>query len=462
MAVHTIKKGLDLPIQGAPEDTLADAPPVKRVAVMAEDFVGMKPKMHCRVGDNLRRGQLLFEDRKSDGVRHTAPGAGRVVAINRGDFRALQSIVIELSESEAQGKPTSEDFQQFSSYTGKKADELNREEVVSLLAESGLWTALRTRPFGRVPSPKDQAPAAIFVTASDSQPLAPSIDRMLEGQQEDFERGLKIIAKLSEGPTFLCKKAGSNVSAGSASAVKVEEFKGPHPAGNVGLHIHTLMPVDRNRCVWHLGCQDVIAVGKLFSDGKLDCRRVVALSGPQFGRPRHLVTRIGAELEPLVKEELKSGENRVISGSVLSGRRSQGEVHGFLGRYHQQISALAEGRERELLGWVKPGAKRFSISNAYTSALGRGSKKFFPFTTNKMGSPRAMVPIGMYEQVFPFDILPTFLLRALLSKDTSRAEALGVLELDAEDMDLCTFVCPGKQNYATALRENLEQIRSEG
>lgn len=462
MAVHTIKKGLDLPIQGAPDDTITDAPSVQRVAVMADDFVGMKPKMHCRVGDQVRRGQLLFEDRKCEGVRHTAPGAGTIVAINRGEFRALQSVVIELTASEQSGSPTPDDFQQFQSFSGNSVDSLAREDVVALLAESGLWTALRTRPFGRVPSPQDPAPAALFVTASDTNPLSANIDRVLEGQSESFERGLKVLAKLSEGKTYLCKMAGSSVSPGSASGVTVEEFRGPHPAGNVGLHVHTLLPVDRNRTVWHIGCQDVVAVGELFSHGKLDVKRIVALCGPQVGRPRHLRTRVGSELGPLVEGELKDGENRVISGSVLSGRTSQGEIHGFLGRYDQQVSVLREGRERELLGWVKPGANRFSISNAFLSALGRGSKASFPFTTNQMGSRRAMVPIGMYEQVFPFDIMPTFLLRALLSGDTARAETLGVLELEPEDLDLCTFVCPGKQDYSTALRENLEQIRSEG
>lgn len=460
MAVHTIKKGLDLPIIGAPKQSISDAPAVHRVAVMADDYVGMKPKMAVRVGDTVKRGQLLFEDRKCEGVRYTALGAGKIAAVNRGDFRALQSVVIELSPDEVANDPQSDSFQRFESFKGKTIEALERQEVVNLLVESGLWTALRARPFGRVPSPNDAAPEALFVTASDSEPLAPSIDVILEGRESDFELGLTVLSKLTEGKTYLCKMAGSKISA-SVSGVQVEEFKGPHPAGRVGYHIHTLTPVHRGRTVWHIGAQDVLAVAELFRSGKLDLRRVVALSGPQVNEPRLLRTRLGASIDEVIAGELKKGENRIVSGSVLSGRVSAGEIHGYLGRYHQQIAVLREGREREFLGWLTPGQERFSVSNAYLSALSRGTRKF-AFTANQMGSKRHMVPIGMYEQVFPFDMMPTFLLRALLSKDTVRAEELGVLELDVEDMDLCTFVCPGKQNYCTALRENLEQIRSEG
>ena len=460
MAVHTIKKGLDLPINGAPKQSFGDAPKVTRVAVVAADYPGMKPRMHVKVGDEVKRGQLLFEDRKSEGVKFTAPGAGKVAAINRGSYRALQSVVIELSASERDGKPAPDEFQSFESYSEGSIDDLSREQVVALLQESGMWTALRARPFGRVPPPGSEAPHSLFVTVADTNPLAPAVDKVLKGREDDFKAGLAVLAKLTEGKVFVCKGAGIKVPSGKLASVQEEEFQGPHPAGTVGLHIHTLDPVSRLKTVWHVGYQDVILVGRLFQTGKLDVERVVSLGGPTVDAGQLYVTRLGACIDEIVEGKLAAVENRVISGSVLSGRTAMGEIHGFLGRYHLQISALREGRERELLGWLMPGTELYSTSGAYVSALTPG--KTFDFTTALNGSHRHMVPIGMYERVFPFDILPTFLLRAILVKDLSRAEELGVLELDEEDVALCTFVCPGKQDYGPVLRDNLEQIWKEG
>ena len=460
MAVHTIKKGLDLPINGAPEQKLTAAPKVTRVAIVAADYPGMKPRMHVKVGDTVKRGQLLFEDRKSEGVKFTAPGAGKVSAINRGEYRALQSVVVELSERERDGNPAPDEFQTFASYTGDAPAKLSREQVVALLQESGMWTALRARPFGRVPQPASEAPHSLFVTVADTNPHAPAVDKVLAGREDDFKAGLVALAKLTEGKVYVCKGAAIKVPSGKVTNVQEEEFQGPHPSGTVGFHIHTLDPVSRLKTVWHIGYQDVILAGRLFSTGKLDVERVVSLAGPTISEPRLYTTRLGASIDEIVEGKLAQVENRVISGSVLSGRSSAGEIHGYLGRYHLQISALREGRERELLGWLKPGADMYSTSGAYVSALMPG--KTFDFTTALNGSHRHMVPLGMYERVFPFDILPTFLLRAILVKDLSRAEELGVLELEEEDVALCTFVCPGKQDYGPILRDNLEQIWKEG
>ncbi len=463
MAVHTINKGLDLPITGAPEQKIVDAAKVTRVAVVAADYPGMKPRMQVKAGDAVKRGDPLFDDRKTEGVTFTAPGAGKVVAVNRGEFRALQSVVIELSASEREGKPAPDDYRSFASYTAKMADEpgkLERAAVVALLQESGLWASLRARPHGRVPAPKAAPPHSIFVTAMDSNPLAASVDVVMVGREKDFERGLAVVGRLTAGKVHLCKAPGGKVPTPKLGNLDVEEFAGPHPAGTVGLHIHTVDPVDRNKIVWHLGYQDVIAIGRLFATGKLDVERVVSLAGPTVEKPRLLKTRMGACLDELVVGELQAVENRVVSGSVLSGRTAMGEQLGYLGRYHLQVSALREGREREFLGWLKPGADMFSTSGAYVSSLMPGKK--FDFTTANNGSHRYMVPIGMFERVFPFDILPTFLLRALVIKDLTRAEELGVLELDEEDVALCTFVCPGKQDYGTILRENLDTIWKEG
>jgi Na+-transporting NADH:ubiquinone oxidoreductase subunit A len=456
MSLHTIKKGLDLPLAGAPEQKVRDAVQPRRVALVAADYVGMKPTMFVQEGDAVRRGQLLFEDKKTPRVRYTAPAGGTVVAVNRGDRRALLSVVIELDEAERAG---GREGVKFESFSGRPVADLSREQVVDLLIESGLWTSIRQRPFSRVANP-EETPAALFVTALDTNPHAPSPQVALQGREGDFERGLQAVAKLTEGPVYVCKASGSSLRVPSGAKFSTEEFAGPHPAGLPGVHIHFLMPVNRKRTVWHLNYQDVAAIGKLFETGLLDVTRVIALAGPSVTNPRLLRTRIGASTEDLVAGEIEDGEQRVISGSVFSGRKAEGDIDGFLGRYHLQISVLREGRNRELIGWLLPGPNKFSTINAYIGKLIPGQR--FRMTTNTNGSHRAMVPTGMHERIMPMDILPTFLLRALLMQDVERAEELGVLELDEEDLALCTFVDVGKNEYGPLLRQMLTTIEKEG
>ncbi|MCC6697272.1 MAG: Na(+)-translocating NADH-quinone reductase subunit A [Candidatus Hydrogenedentes bacterium] len=459
MAVHTIKKGLNLPISGEPVQEIDRVRQPRHVALLADDYVGMKPTMAVAAGDAVKRGQRLFEDKKNPGVLYTAPAAGTVAAVNRGAKRAFQSIVIELNEAEAQGKVTGADVVRFENYTGNDPAGLSRDQIQALLLESGLWTAFRTRPFSKVPAP-GTVPHSIFVTAIDTNPLAPSVERVIAGREEDFQRGLICVAKMTEGKTYLCKARGAAVPANPNTGIAIEEFEGAHPAGTVGVHIHRLDPVHREKTVWHIGFQDVIAIGHLFKTGGLDVERVISLAGPIVKKPRLISTRLGASIDDLVGGELKDGESRVISGSVLSGRVARGEVFGYLGRYHQQVSVVREGREREFLGWMAPGSEKFSIINLFVSCLSRGKR--FAFDTSTNGSKRAMVPIGMYEKVMPMDILPTHLLRALIVGDLERAEQLGCLELDEEDLALCTFVCPGKYEYGPILRQNLDVIDREG
>ena len=463
MGLHTAKKGLDLPITGTPNQSIEDAPSSTLVAIVAADFHGMKPRMMAQVGDPVKRGQTLFEDRKNPGVFFTSPGAGTLKAINRGAKRALQSVVIELNANERSGNLSEDDHATFASYAdvqGKEPGSLSRDAVKALLVESGLWTALRARPYGRVASPEAQ-PSAIFITATDTDPLSADVDTVMAGDEANFERGLQLVSHLTEGTTYLCKGAGSSVQAGAASgSVQVEEFGGKHPAGTVGYHIHTLHPVKRGMLVWHVGYQAVIAIGKLFATGKLPVERVISLAGPAVQSPRLLKTRAGASLDELVKGQLNEGESRVISGSVLSGRSASGELHGYLGNFTNQVSVLNEGREREFLGWLAPGTNKFSTIPTFVSKLFGG--KAFDLTTTTNGSHRAMVPIGMYERVMPLDIMPTFLLRAIEVGDVERAEQLGVLELEEEDLALCTFVCPCKNNWGSLLRKTLTQMEKEG
>ncbi|MFV2071302.1 MAG: Na(+)-translocating NADH-quinone reductase subunit A [Thermoanaerobaculales bacterium] len=460
MATNVIKKGLDLPISGGPVQRIEPGATVSRIAILARDYPFMKPRMHVQAGEAVKRGQVLFEDRKTEGVRYTSPGAGTVVAIHRGERRALRSVVVELTPPEAKGQPADADHQEFSSFSGRDVRDLDGPAVRDLLVESGLWTAIRRRPFSIVPAPTE-ACHSIFVTAIDTNPNGADPSVVLEGKQEDLQRGLWALSMLTEGPVFVCRTENAPISdLGDAPRLQVEEFRGPHPAGLAGTHIHLLDPVDREKSVWYVGCQDVVAIGRLVTTGKLDVERVVALGGPVVKNPRLLATRLGASIDALVDRELTEGEVRVISGSVLYGHRAMGEVEGYLGRYATQISCLAEDSRREFLGWMRLGFGSYSTVRAFASSFGFSRR--FDLTTSAHGGHRAMVPIGMFERVMPLDIMPTFLLRALLSGDLERAEALGCLELDEEDLALCSFVSPGKEDYAPALRRNLLEIWKEG
>jgi Na+-transporting NADH:ubiquinone oxidoreductase subunit A len=419
----------------------------------------MKPRMFVQVGDQVTRGQLLFEDRKTEGVRFTAPGAGTVTAIHRGARRALRSVVIDLSVGERRGRPEDGDYQPFESFSGRDVADLDRQAVRDLLVESGLWTAIRQRPFSKVPSPASSC-HSIFITAIDTNPLAPDPEVVLEGRGEAFQRGLWALSHLTDGAIYLCRAPNSKIEPGSAPRVQVEEFAGKHPAGLVGTHIHILDPVHREKVVWHVGYQDVAAIGELIESGRLSVDWTVALCGPVVMRPRLLKTRLGAEVEPLIDEELFFGETRVISGSVLYGHRARGAKYGYLGRYANQLTCVAEDHRRRFIGWVWPGWDIFSVTRAYLSGFRRASTNY-DLTTSSRGGHRAMVPIGLFEQVMPLDIMPTFLLRALLMDDLERAEALGCLELDEEDLGLCSFVSPGKEDYAPHLRRNLFEIWKE-
>lgn len=443
-----ITRGLDLPITNAPEQKIYDGPKVRSVALLSADYIGMKPTMAVTIGETVRRGQLLFEDKKNPGVRFTSPVAGKVTDVNRGAKRAFHSVVVE-----ADG----EDEVTFKSYVDVTS--LTREQVVANLNESGLWTAFRTRPFSRIP-PLDGTPHSLFITATDTNPLCASPEVVISERGDEFRMGVKVLSRLTEGKVFLVSCPGVTLPGEDLAGIDSVEFEGPHPAGLPGTHIHFLDPVSENKTVWHIGYQDVIAVGHLFRTGRLDSSRVISLAGPGIKNPRLVRTVVGAAASDLTENQLNTGELRVISGSVLSGR-TMTAPNDFLGRYHVQVSALREGREREFLSWQKPGFNKFSIKRVFASGFfGRDQK--YSFTTSTGGSRRAMVPIGMYEDVMPLDILPTFLLRALIVGDTEQATALGALELDEEDLALCTFVCPGKYDYGPILRDNLTTIERDG
>ncbi|MCY4330012.1 MAG: Na(+)-translocating NADH-quinone reductase subunit A [Endozoicomonadaceae bacterium] len=441
-----IKKGLNIPIQGIPDQQITTGNLIKTVALVGEDYIGMKPVMEIAKGDQVRAGEVLFRHKRTEQIQYTAPVSGKIVAINRGQKRVLQSVVIERNEEEGRT---------FTTWSFEQLAALTREEVIQQLTESGLWCALRARPFSKIPDPKT-APHSLFVTAMDTRPLAADPAVIIKAYQADFSSGLEVLKHLTAGELYLCTAPNAGFPSGPAEQVT---FSGPHPAGLPGTHIHFVDPVSVNKTVWHINYQDVIAIGKLFTTGHLWQERIISLAGPQVKNPRLIKTVPGACLNEIVAGELTEAENRVISGSVLSGRQADSKAVDFLGRYDNQVSVLEEGRERTFLHYLRLGLKRFSVMPVYLSYL---FKQKFAMTTTTNGSPRAMVPVGSYERIMPLDILPTQLLRALIVGDTEMAHQLGALELDEEDLALCTFVCPGKYEYGSVLRDNLRRIEEEG
>ena len=445
-----IRRGLDIPIAGAPEQRIDDANPVGWVALVAKDYRGVQPQLMVEVGDRVRLGQPLFTDKSNPNVLFTSPGCGEVVTIHRGERRSLQSVVVRLEGDEEET---------FASHDRAALTKLDRQQVKEALLASGLWTSFRTRPFGKIPS-AEASPHSIFVTAIDTNPLAGDPRIVIGERTQEFFDGVAIISRLTDGPVYVCQAPGPELELPKVESVIPAVFEGPHPAGLPGTHIHFLDPVGENKSAWHLNYQDVIAIGSLFTTGRLSTERVVALGGPLARRPRLLRTRFGASTQDLLKDEVEPIECRVISGSILGGRRAAGRAR-YLGPYDLQVSMLREDRSRQFLHWLSPGIHKYSAIRVFASALRPRSYRF-PLTTSQHGSPRAMIPIGNFEKVMPLDILPAPLLKALIVHDTETARALGCLELDEEDLALCSFVCCSKYEYGAFLRDALDLIEKDG
>ena len=451
----TTRKGLNVPLSGAPDPSIDDGRAVRTVALLGRDYVGLKPRMLIQEGDDVSVGDALFFDKRDPDVMYTALGTGTVIAVNRGERRALLSVVIELDEK-------GEDAPRFPDLAGGVVDTLDTSQIREVLQTSGQWTAFRSRPFSRVPL-SDSEPRSIFVTAIDTNPLAADPSTIVATREPDFEAGLTILTKLTEGPVYLCTDAMWSATTGDSDKIDHAVFSGPHPAGLAGTHIHHLDPVGIERTVWHIGYQDVIAIGELFTRGRISTSRVVAIGGPAVERPRLVTTRLGASIDELTAGELTQGAAvgpgpRVISGSVLSGRKAHGP-EAYLGRYHVQVTAIYAGGQRRLLGWLPFRSSAFSYTGMFAS---RQQRRLEDMTTGSHGRATGIIPVDAFEKVVPLDIATVPLLRALLIKDTDQAQALGCLELDAEDLALCSFVCPGKNDYGTVLGVNLEQIERDG
>jgi Na+-transporting NADH:ubiquinone oxidoreductase subunit A len=446
--MRKISKGLDLPLTGAPEQSISSEFSSQCVAVLGRDFHGLKPTMEVAVGDRVRKGQVVLTDKKNPGIQYTAPAGGEVVEINRGAKRAFLSLVIRVDDDDAVS---------FGSHPAEAIGELSRDVVQTQLIESGEWTAFKTRPFSKVPA-KGSVPNSIFVTATDSRPHAPDPNLIISEETGAFNAGVAAISRLTDGAVFVCMNEHGMFDAEIASA-RVERFAGKHPAGLAGTHIHTLDPVSVQKTVWQINYQDVIAIGHLFLTGELYTTRIISLAGPSVLTPTLVKVRRGADLSALTDGRLKDGQHRVISGSVLDGFTAA-DAERYLGRFHTQVAVLEEGTQREFLQFVMPGTDKYSLTGLFASwILG---KKSFDLTTSTGGSDRSIIPLGTFERLTPLDILPTQLLRALVVDDVEASIELGCLELDEDDVALYTCACPGKYEYGPILRTMLEKIEVEG
>jgi Na+-transporting NADH:ubiquinone oxidoreductase subunit A len=418
-----IRRGLDIRVRGGPGQVVGDGPEVTQVALQGADYPGVRPAIAVEVGERVARGQTLFVDRHRPDIAFAAPAAGEVVAIERGPRRSLASLVV---------RRDGDDQIAFDPPAGQPS----RQAARALLLKSGLWPAFVARPFGRIPD-VDASPDAIFVTAMDTNPLAADAAVVLAPHLEAFHAGLQVLAVLTDGLVYVCQSPGPALGEGISERIRTVRFKGPHPAGLPGTHIHRLAPVGGGRTVWQINYQDAIAVGVLFNTGSTWSERVVSIAGPAVAEPALVRTLPGADIDELIAGNLKPGAVRVVSGSLLSGRRAR-----YLGRYHQQVSVLFEG-----WGEGEHSRSRFWRSGRNTALNGR---------------PGPVVPIAAYERVMPFDILPVPLLRALSVGDDETAARLGCLELLEEDVALLSYVCPGKTDYGPLLRRALDALAEAG
>ena len=447
-----VKKGLNVPISGTPADSLDASKKVRSVALLGSDYHGMKPTMLVEEGNSVKLGQALFEDKKNPGVIFTSPAGGKIESINRGARRTLQSVVIEIADNE--------ESVDFLPYSIEDLEIGNSAQIKRQLVNSGLWTSFRTRPFSKVPA-INSIPANIFITAMDTNPLSANVDLIINLNKDYFKAGLKVIKTLTENNIHLCVGVDFSLSLDEDNTIIEQVFEGPHPAGLAGTHMHFLSPATLTNVNWSINYQDVISFGELFLTGKLPNKKIISLAGPQVLKPRHVETRIGACTDEICAGELTHRDNRIISGSVINGREAIGP-YAYLGKYHSQISVVCESSkvDREFMNWLNPGPRKFSQIPLFTSSLYRTKK--FKFKTLMNGSDRAIVPIGVYEEVLPLNLLATVLMRYIAVGDTEKIQDLGGLELDEEDLALCSFVCPSKYDFGSLLRRNLNQIEVEG
>ena len=443
-----IKKGIDIHLVGEAKKEMKVYEPAL-YAIKPLDFIGVVPKMHVAEGDDVKVGTVLFHDKKNEGIFFTSPVSGKVKAIVRGEKRVILQVVVE-----SDGKYEAIDF-------GKaEPSKLTRNEVIEKMVQSGTWTMLRQRPYSTIANPQDE-PKCVVVSMFDTAPMAPDNNFIVAEKMESIKAGVEALAKLTNGMVYLnvnsseTKKALEALNF-SAKNVSVNEFQGPHPAGNVSTQLNVLSPINKGETVWYTYAQDLVAIGNLFLTGSYDSNRVVAFTGSEVKDPAYYQTRIGADMSGLYSN-ITSENVRIISGNVLTGKKINGD--NFLGFYDSQISVIPEGDHYQLFGWLAPNFKKFTSTNTMGASLCKKSRKVLD--TNLNGGIRPLIMTGNFERVFPFDIYPMQLIKACIIKDIDQMEELGIYEIDAEDFALCEVIDPSKTPIQQIVREGLELLRKE-
>jgi len=445
--VIKIKKGLDINLKGKAEKILSTVDPSQTYSINPPDFQGLVPKLLVKPDNKVKAGTPLFFDKTNPEIFFTSPVSGTVLSVNRGERRRIMEVVIKADKEI--------EYEKF-----KKADPagLTREEITENLLKSGLWPLIIQRPYAVIANPKD-VPSAIFVSCFDSSPLAPDYDFILNGEKENFQKGIDILKQLTTGKVHLGVNAKYPVADvfSKTSGVEISSFEGPHPIGNPGIQIHHVDPINKGDIYWVVNPQDVMIIGRFFDSGIVDLSKTVAVTGSEVTKPLYVKTRTGASIGTILKDNLKEGNHRYISGNVLTGTAVEKDNH--LGFYHSQITVIPEGDFYEFFGWAFPGLKKFSMSKTFLSWL--TPNKEYDVNTNLHGGERAFVVSGEYEKVLPMDILPVHLLKASLIEDIDKMEQLGIYEIAEEDLALCEFVCTSKINVQEILRKGLDLMRKE-
>lgn len=447
MQIIKIKKGLDIPIKGAPTRTIEPFYHPKSVAIKPSDFIGLEPKLLVKQGDKVLAGTPLFYNKPNNKIIVTSPVSGEVTDIIRGEKRVILEVRIKCDEKN-----------EFKKFEVGNSPSTKKEEIVALLINSGIWSFIRQRPYDTIANP-DSTPRDIYISTFDSSPLAPDYGFILNGKEKFLQIAVDALSKLTSGKVHLGlnARATSNSTFENLKDVDLHYFSGPHPAGNIGVQIHHTNPINKGDIIWYVNVQDLVAIGKLLLEGIYDSSRIIALTGPEVVNPAYIQTVIGASISGLVKVRNVNTPWRYISGNVLTG--TQITQDGFLGFYHHQISVIPEGKYYEFFGWALPGLKKYSNTRQFFSKLIPQST--YKLDTNYHGSERAYVMVGQYEKVFPFDIYPVYLIKALLTNDIDRMEELGIYEVSPEDFALCDFVCTSKIETQEIVRKGLEILRHE-
>lgn len=443
--VIKVKKGLNIPLAGKAEKVFGKAELPGLFAVKPTDFYGLIPKLVVKPGDSVKVGSVLFYDKNRPEIKFVSPVSGTVKDVVRGARRVIQEVVVEND-----GKDESVDF--------KVGDikSLTRETVVEKLLESGLWPFLRQRPYNVLANP-EIIPKAVFISGFDTAPLAVDVEFAINGQEQDFKSGIEILKQLAPEVHLGVESSSASKSYEDLKGVKIHQFSGVHPVGNVGIQIHNISPINKGEVVWTIAPQDVIAIGKLFTTGKSDFSRVIAVAGSEVLKPVYYRSRVGASVQQYLKGNVTEGSLRTISGNVLTGEQISED--GFLGYFDNLITVIPEGDEYEFLGWALPGFKKFSHSRTFFSWLTRGKK--YELNANMHGGERAIVLSGEYDKVLPMDILFEFLLKATMADDVEKMEQLGIYEIVEEDIALCEYVDTSKIQIQSVLRKGMELMIKE-